>query len=334
MKKSLLSLSILVALFSTGCEDKVSIQKLQEAENNIVQLESQLKEAQSEVTKLQAEIVSLATLKSEYDALKIELDKALTRFPALNVEVISLFNKSEMISFPKDPKDEYAPESSRVELSVSIAKTGVEWLDQLLLKEVDIRSNNTAHNPVLKTADMDTSKPLTLERFTQSLSGMYEAMLAEVKENKEIGLTQEVQSRYLGQRNNIVSFSILNHVYSGGAHGMYRTDYLNIDTDKQAVITLNDFIAPNNQESVKSKLWERYAEERRDESGEFNGSGDKNTFRLSENFYFTPHGVSFVYPPYELGSYDEGEVEVMLEWYEINSLLQPSYRLAELNDKQ
>lgn len=323
MKKSLLTLSIFVALFSTGCEDKVSSQKLLEAEKAIVQLGNQLEREQREVVKLQNELV----------ALKTELNTALSRLPALNVEIVSLFNKSEMISFPKDPKDEYAPESSRVELSVSIAKTGVAWLDQLLLKEVEIRLNNTAHNPVLKTADMDTSKSLTLDNLTQVLSGMYEAMLAEVKENKEIGLTQEVQSRYLGQRNNIASFSILSHVYSGGAHGMYSTDYLNIDTDKRAVITLNDFIAPNNQESVKSKLWERYAEERRDENGEFNGFGDKNTFRLSENFYFTPHGVSFVYPPYELGPFAEGEVEVMLEWYEINSLLQPSYRLAEFNEQ-
>lgn len=323
MKKSLLTLSIFVALFSTGCEDKVSSQKLLEAEKAIVQLGNQLEREQREVVKLQNELV----------ALKTELNTALSRLPALNVEIVSLFNKSEMISFPKDPKDEYAPESSRVELSVSIAKTGVAWLDQLLLKEVEIRLNNTAHNPVLKTADMDTSKSLTLDNLTQVLSGMYEAMLAEVKENKEIGLTQEVQSRYLGQRNNIASFSILSHVYSGGAHGMYSTDYLNIDTDKRAVITLNDFIAPNNQESVKSKLWERYAEERRDDNGEFNGFGDKNTFRLSENFYFTPHGVSFVYPPYELGPFAEGEVEVMLEWYEINSLLQPSYRLAEFNEQ-
>lgn len=323
MKKSLLTLSIFVALFSTGCEDKVSSQKLLEAEKAIVQLGNQLEREQREVVKLQNELV----------ALKTELNTALSRLPVLNVEIVSLFNKSEMISFPKDPKDEYAPESSRVELSVSIAKTGVAWLDQLLLKEVEIRLNNTAHNPVLKTADMDTSKSLTLDNLTQVLSGMYEAMLAEVKENKEIGLTQEVQSRYLGQRNNIASFSILSHVYSGGAHGMYSTDYLNIDTDKRAVITLNDFIAPNNQESVKSKLWERYAEERRDENGEFNGFGDKNTFRLSENFYFTPHGVSFVYPPYELGPFAEGEVEVMLEWYEINSLLQPSYRLAEFNEQ-
>lgn len=324
MKKSLLTLSIFVALFSTGCEDKVSSQKLLEAEKAIVQLGNQLEREQREVVKLQNELV----------ALKTELNTALSRLPALNVEIVSLFNKSEMISFPKDPKDEYAPESSRIELSVSIARSGVAWLDQLLLKEVEIRLNNTAHNPVLKTADMDTSKSLTLDNLTQVLSGMYEAMLAEVKENKEIGLTQEVQSRYLGQRNNIASFSILSHVYSGGAHGMYSTDYLNIDTDKRAVITLNDFIAPNNQESVKSKLWERYAEERRDDNGEFNGFGDKNTFRLSENFYFTPHGVSFVYPPYELGPFAEGEVEVMLEWYEINSLLQPSYRLAEFNEQQ
>lgn len=323
MKKSLLTLSIFVALFSTGCEDNVSSQKLLEAEKAIVQLGNQLEREQREVVKLQNELV----------ALKTELNTALSRLPALNVEIVSLFNKSEMISFPKDPKDEYAPESSRIELSVSIARSGVEWLDQLLLKEVEIRLNNTAHNPALKTADMDTSKSLTLDNLTQVLSGIYEAMLAEVKENKEIGLTQEVQSRYLGQRNNIASFSILSHVYSGGAHGMYSTDYLNIDTDKRAVITLNDFIAPNNQESVKSKLWERYAEERRDDNGEFNGFGDKNTFRLSENFYFTPHGVSFVYPPYELGPFAEGEVEVMLEWYEINSLLQPSYRLAEFNEQ-
>lgn len=328
MKKSLLALSVVAALLSTGCEDK-STPKLLEAEKTIMQLESQLKTAQNEVEKLQTEVAELATLKQEHEALKAELDKVSAHLPALQVEIVSLFDKSETIKLKPTPNEDYTPESSHIGLSVSIPVSGIEWLDQLLLKTIYRQDDQTADQTPSAEA---TTAPLNLDRLKQELAKQYDEMKAEAEENKLLGLSYELFSSYLGQRNHIASFSVHYDIYSGGAHGMYNTRYIHIDMDKKAVITLNELIAPGDQERVKAKLWARYVEERRDENDAYQGFVDEKTFRVSDDFYFSANGISFVYPPYELGPFAEGEVELTLAWHEINELLQPAFRLNKKDE--
>ena len=54
----------------------------------------------------------------------------------------------------------------------------------------------------------------------------------------------------------------------------------------------------------------------------------KDDFYVSENIYFSREGITFVYPPYTLGSYAEGEKELTLSFYEndLKSILTPEFQ--------
>lgn len=154
-------------------------------------------------------------------------------------------------------------------------------------------------------------------------------MVESAKEEPVIGYDDSLTSSFLAQRNNIATFTMQFYSYSGGAHGMHYTHYINFDLNKKSIINLDDLVSPQNQAQFKEMLWANYRNNRLDENGKYTGFAEQKDFRISPDFYFAPHGLIFVYPPYELGPYVEGDVEVEVSWYEINDLLKPEYRPTE-----
>lgn len=153
----------------------------------------------------------------------------------------------------------------------------------------------------------------------------FQQNVASAKQDK---IMNEENSRiyYMGQRNNLVMFSKHYYSFSGGAHGMYSTEYLNIDVNKKAVIQLDDLVSSKNQTKLKTILWENYTRERLDENGNYDDSFmAKKDFYIANNFYFSPNGITFVYPVYVLGAYAEGEIELSVSFEEISELLNKAY---------
>lgn len=312
MKKSLLALSLTSLVLLSACEDQAA-GKLLEAEKQIVQLQTDFNAAKASLAKAEEQ---LSELKPAYEALQ----KAQADFPALQVEIATLFDKSETLKFEKDPNDEFAREESSVSLFVSTPKTQVEWLDRLLQEQAfRLIAGQNAQLP----------QALTPAFFEEYLTQQYQTMLAQAKEDKPLGLSDGLSSYYLGQRNNIATFRMLRDSYSGGAHGMYFNTYLNIDTKTKRVITLNDLVDIKDQPQIKAVLWQNYRHSRSNGNGEYAVAVDEKDFRIADNFYFSEAGIHFIYPPYELGAYAEGEVEVLLGWYEGNFYLNNAYQRTE-----
>lgn len=312
MKKTVLAVLIGSSLLLSGCEDKVITQKLLEAEKTVLQLETDLAQVQKELSNAQAEI---AQLKPELEKLKVT-----TTFPGLDVEIVTLFDQQETIHFDTETKQEFDRDDTNILVFASVPQTGVEWLDQLLRNELyKINLEEHTEQPV------DVSREQVVAQFDKA----YKEMEQEAQELKPIGLSLSVDSRYLGQRNQFALFTMLYSDYSGGAHGMYFTRYLNVDLENKTLIQLKDLIPEANQEKVKELLWENYKNARLNNQGKYEGSIEQADLKLSENFYFSQDGVVFVYPPYELGSYAEGEIEVMLSWQEGYHLINEAYRLNE-----
>lgn len=310
MKKSLFALCISAVLLTTGCEDNGTTQKLLETEKRLVQLQSDFKSVQNELNQKTQE---LDALKPAYE----KLQTANTNFPALRVEIISIFDKSNTLKLEKDPQREMQPEESHVGLSVLLPKTDIEWLDQLLLEQAfRLHLNEGSTLP----------KELTAQAFQDFLTKRYEDMQMQAKQDKVIAVNEGLISYYLGQRNNIVSFKMLINHYAGGAHGMYFTQHVNVNTDKKTLIKLDDLVSPEHQSQIKEILWQNYRASRMNEKGEYIGSIEQKDFRVSEQFYFSEAGIHFVYPVYELGAYSEGENEVLMGWYEGNSYLNTDYQ--------
>ncbi|WP_301099056.1 DUF3298 domain-containing protein [Otariodibacter sp.] len=303
MKKSLLAIFVTSVFILSACDDQQLSQKLTDAEQKITQLETELKAVQSEL--------------AEKNSSKVENSQDV--FPALNVEITELFNKSENLKFKPDSEDEFARNESQIELFATTANTNVEWLNSLLLKEIINHYSDE---------DQDLGdKIITTENVTNMFSSMYENFVNDAKDSRPIGLSEIEMTNYLSQRGNIVTFTQSYDSYTGGAHGMNYTRYLNIDVNKKAVIQLDDLIDPSKQEELKNILWQDYVSENTDESGQVSTfMTDKNEFELSSDFYFTENGINFVYPVYVLGPFAEGPIELHAYFSDINALLKPDYQ--------
>ena len=301
MKKLLVSALAVAGLTLTGCNDE---------EKNA--LSEQVKKQTQTIEQLNAQVNTLQ---------RQVLDLAENQ--AIRVEPEVLFEKSETIKFDNKSPNSLAPEEAEVKISVKSLKANMDWLTDLLVNEL-----------IRQFTAEDKVKIENKQQFVEYLQTHYADNVKEVKEFELIGISTNVDVEYLGQRENIATFTMGYHHYSGGAHGMYSTQFVNVDLDKKAIIQLDDVFTKAQQNKVKALLWEIYQNESRGDNGErqepFTAKAD---FYLSDNFYFSQDGIAFVYPPYALGPYAAGEKELRLSLYddEVKALLTPAFKFLGKN---
>lgn len=303
MKKSLLALLVSSVFLLSACNEKETQalnEKLQQAEQTISQLNQDLAKSQQDLT-----------------ALQEEQSKLQAQMPALDVEIVPLFSKSEQVKSTANTEQDR--ESSDLSYFTSIAKTHYDWLDNLLIRNTLLNSEGKINNQITGTEKDDALK---------SIEKAYEESKAELVEMGGIGISDNSQMVYSGQRGNIATFTQYWDNYTGGAHGMYGTNYLNVDLAKKTVISLDSLMSKAHQDQAKALLWNAYLErtrmEAQDEKAEpFTAKAD---FDLVDNFYFADDGIHFVYPPYALGAYAEGEITLVLPWSDANKLVSNEYQ--------
>ena len=234
----------------------------------------------------------------------------------IRVEPEVLLQKTEKI--PSSTSEGNDQEWHQVKFDITTLKTSSDWLTELLLNEVIKRFG------VDKNIKIDNK-----QQFIEFLQHNMADALKEAKEYEMSAYETQMLTEYLGQRENIATFTIFSHNYTGGAHGLYGTDFILVDLKKKAVIKVEDIFVKSAQDKLKSLLWERYSNQYRNEQGELiEPFMSKDDFYVSENVYFSREGITFVYPPYALGSYAEGEKELTLSFYEndLKSILTPEFQ--------
>ena len=234
----------------------------------------------------------------------------------IRVEPEVLFQKTEKI--PSSMSEGNDQEWHQVKFDITTLKTSSDWLTELLLNEVIKRFG------VDKNIKIDNK-----QQFIEFLQHNMADALKEAKEYEMSAYETQMLTEYLGQRENIATFTIFSHNYTGGAHGLYGTDFILVDLKKKAVIKVEDIFVKSAQDKLKSLLWERYRNQYHNEQGELiEPFMSKDDFYVSENVYFSREGITFVYPLYALGSYAEGEKELTLSFYEndLKSILTPEFQ--------
>ncbi|QLB20562.1 hypothetical protein A6B43_02970 [Vespertiliibacter pulmonis] len=316
MKKSLIGLVITSVFLFSACDDKTSA--LIETNKKLGQLEADSKHLENMLMQKEQELDQLKSGRQAENCFQPAI-------PLLQVKTAKLLDKTEIIKFEKDLNNSDGVEQSNISMSISTAKTGVSWLDSLLLKNILLNYTNQDKKIEIQ------NKAITPDEVKAFFETLYQENIKNAKVDKSIGFEDLISTYYSGQRNNLAMFSQSFYNYSGGAHGISHTDYLNIDLNKKAIIQLDDVVPPKNQAKLKEQLWDLYMTTHLDDNGKFDDSFmKKEDFYISNNFYFTPEGIVFVYPVYALGSYSEGEVELSIQAYmNIDSLLNPEYVIKE-----
>ncbi|WP_018652332.1 RsiV family protein [Actinobacillus capsulatus] len=316
MRKSLLAIVVVMSMLVSACDEQntdAATAQLQQAEQKISQLNEKLAKSQQELTTLQQSIAG-------------KNDSSLAIFPALNVEIYPFFSKAERIKFKPQANQEQAILSAEQYYFISLAKTSFDWLDNLLAKQILI-----SYQPIPADADSKIDRNAItgdeLNQLKTVLEKDYQESLETLKEGMTLGISRTAETIYLGQRHNIVTFFQNYDEYSGGAHNNYHTKYFNVDVNKKRIILLDDLLSPAKQVELSAILWDHYEQRNEpDANGKYSTFTPKQDFYISENFLFTDDGVKFIYPPYALGPFAEGEISLTVPWYEINQLLNPEYQ--------
>jgi hypothetical protein len=104
--------------------------------------------------------------------------------------------------------------------------------------------------------------------------------------------------------------------YTGGAHGIRRTDYQVFDRDSARFVRLSDIVdgskLPALHGVVVAELKKKFnlrEDQQLTDAGFF-----QNDFPLTENFFLSENGIGFHWNLYELAPYVFGEIEVIVPW--------------------
>lgn len=116
--------------------------------------------------------------------------------------------------------------------------------------------------------------------------------------------------------------------YTGGAHGMYGTQYVNVDLQNNRKLELPDVLDSTAAVDVLEKLLKR--EVLKNYSFEEGTKLEEillvDTIPLTNNFLLTGQGIGFNYTPYEIAAYVYGEIFLFIPYKEIMPYLKPEFK--------
>lgn len=131
----------------------------------------------------------------------------------------------------------------------------------------------------------------------------------------------------------MLTYRIDYNEYTGGAHGIYMSTFLNLDLRTLAPIRLDDLFAGDYKEQLTDLLWNQLmADNKVATRQELEDMGYVTTGDLTptENFYLGKDGITFYYNVYDIAPYVMGPVKITLPYEMMQHLL--SDETMALND--
>ncbi len=122
---------------------------------------------------------------------------------------------------------------------------------------------------------------------------------------------------------NFITIILDSYLFTGGAHGYTSKRFLNFDK-KKGIELENDELFKNTEDfrEFAEEMFRR--KEKIPEDKSINHTGfmfEQDSFYLPENIGFTEKGIKLLYNPYEVASYADGAIELVLPHSEIKKYL-------------
>lgn len=125
-----------------------------------------------------------------------------------------------------------------------------------------------------------------------------------------------------------IVYAINTYAYSGGAHGISESHYINYDINSGKVINFENAFIPNYEnkllDAIKSSLMQQFS------VTDLDGLQNRGIFTdqlfVSHNIYLSGYDMVFHYNPYDIGPYALGSIDVRVPYYTIEELLTPDVR--------
>jgi hypothetical protein len=126
------------------------------------------------------------------------------------------------------------------------------------------------------------------------------------------------------QSASVVSLSVSEYTFTGGAHGDFSTVFYNVHPVSGRLLTLSDFIKPDGESKLEHLAEQKFrqtrqipAEQSLTEAGYW---FENDVFYLTDNMAVQEDGMLFLYNPYEIAPYSEGIIKLFLTNAELASI--------------
>lgn len=170
------------------------------------------------------------------------------------------------------------------------------------------------------------------EKYIHDYRKDLEPMYQKDKQNQEYDASMEewysyyksVKSDVRLYMKNLLVYRIDYNEYTGGAHGIYRSTFLNMDLRTCRPIHLDDLFVMDYKEPLTDLLWNQLmADNKVATRQELEDLGYATIGELEpiENFYLSKEGITFYYNVYEITPYLMGPVKITLPYEAIQHLL-------------
>ncbi|GGG56086.1 DUF3298 and DUF4163 domain-containing protein [Hymenobacter glacieicola] len=175
-----------------------------------------------------------------------------------------------------------------------------------------------------------------LSSFTKDYQQEAGPMLTELDEDTSsyrplatLRYEQQTSTYVLWNEGSLLSIGYFNYDYSGGAHGNYGTTVCSYDTRTGRVLRYPDIFRAGSEAQLEQLLG-RYARPVLGLQPEqpLSDALFENTLPVTRNVYLTSGGAVFVYSPYEVASFAQGEIRVFVPVSGLRPLLKPDLPLA------
>ena len=188
----------------------------------------------------------------------------------------------------------------------------------------ELRNDTLANQPVGTLAQLwEQDKAIFQQLYRTDVAGLMEG-LEDSTEVPSYALRYEQQTAtyvYWNQPN-LLSLGIFTYVYTGGAHGNYGTTAASYDPRTGQRLRFEDVFRPGTDAQISAVLDQAVRRTLRIPAEE---SLETQLFvkkmPVTNNFYLTGSGAVFIYTPYEIASYAQGEIRVFVPFTELKAVL-------------
>jgi hypothetical protein len=190
-------------------------------------------------------------------------------------------------------------------------------------KAAAVDSLNLLIKEILLSTTFRDSNGVTVQDAAQLFLDEYKYNLQDQPEFSERWELRE-DIKVVFQSASVVSLSVSEYNYTGGAHGNFSTIFYNIHPVTGRLLNLSDFVEPSG-ESLLEQLAEQKFRQTRNIPAEqlFSQAGywfENDIFYLTDNMAVQEDGMLFLYNPYEIAPYSEGIIKIFLTNAELASV--------------
>lgn len=176
-----------------------------------------------------------------------------------------------------------------------------------------------------------------VKQYRQDLEPMYAEDEKNKEDNESVGAWysyyKSIESHVQRYQKDLLIYRINYSEYTGGAHGMYMTTFLNMDLLNLLPLRLDDLFVGDYRDALTDLLWNQLMADNKvttHDALEEMGYGSTGDIAPTENFYLDTEGITFYYNVYEITPYAMGPVEIKLPYEVMAHLLGSNPILAQV----